>query len=86
MGTSLEKTKYDKINLNIQDSSKFTKENLMANFTPPILEFDVILSQAYNQINTEIAENARCSVTKEDHKIEKPKTHGSTHTSGNKGK
>ena len=26
----------------------------MANFTPPILEMDVILSQAYDQVNAEL--------------------------------
>ena len=52
--TKLKKQSWSKSNLTIMDSSKFTIENLMANFTPPILQLDVILSQVYNQFNTEL--------------------------------
>ena len=45
---------------------------------------DVMLDQTYEQLTTELHRNARCSGTKEDHKIDKQKTHGSTHASGNK--
>ena len=68
MDTNLKNRAGTKSTLTIRDSSKFKTENLMGNFTPPILEMDVILSQAYNQFNTEFQKNPRCSGTKEDHK------------------
>ena len=52
--TNLKKQSWTKSTLTIRDSYKFTTENLMANFTPPMLEMDVILDQAYDQFNTEL--------------------------------
>ena len=46
MDTNLKKQRWIKSTLKIRDSSWLTTENLMANFTPPILETDVILGQA----------------------------------------
>ena len=52
--TNLEKQSWTNLTLTIRDSSKLTTENLMANFTSPILEMDVILSKAYDHFNTEL--------------------------------
>ena len=54
MDTNLRKQSWTRSTITIRDSSKLTIENLMANFTPPILEMDVILSQAYDQFNAEL--------------------------------
>ena len=51
-----------------------TKENLMANFTPPILETDVILDEAYNKFNTELQKMLDAVAPKKTIKqIDKPK-------------
>ena len=59
----------------------------MADFKPPILEIDVILSQAYDQFNTELQKVLNAVAPKKTIKqIDKSKkTHGSMNTLGNKG-
>ena len=88
MDTNLKKQSWTKSTITIRVSSKLTTENLMANFTPLVLETDVILCQAYNQFNTELQKMLDAVAPKKTIKqINKPKkNHGSTNTSGNKGK
>ena len=87
MHTNLKKQSWTKSTLTIRDSSNLTTENLMANFTPSILEMDVILGQAYDQSDAKLQKMLDAVAQKKTIKqINKPKTHGSTNTSGNKGK
>ena len=88
MDTNLIKQRWTKSTLTIKDSSKFTTENLMANFTAPILGVDVILGQTHNQFNTELQKMLDAVAPKKTIKqINKPKkTYGSTNASDNKGK
>ena len=72
MDTNLKKkkTKLDKIS----DSSKLTTKNLMANFTPPILQKEVILSQACDQLPAELQKMLGAVASKKNIKqIDRPK-------------
>ena len=72
--TNLKKQSWTKSTLTIRDSSKLKMANLMTNFTPPILEMDVILSQAYDQSYTELQKMLDTVASKKTIKqINKPK-------------